>query len=155
MKSWTDKAAFVAKEILGQIGMELPRAVRSNGGTDPNGGASAAAAPHLHWMLQELAKGEMSPTKACRWLGYVQAILVWTRIYTLQEMKEVNQRAGDGVAPSHLSGYQDEWTRFTDNLAFVSADRACVLALLARAEDEKRTLTVRLARGTYFPDLDP
>lgn len=39
---------------------------------------------HLAWMLTEIAKDEMSPTKSNRWLGYVQGIM------TANKMLDVN-----------------------------------------------------------------
>ena len=32
--------------------------------------------PHLVWMLEEIEKGSMPMDKQCRWLGFVQGILI-------------------------------------------------------------------------------
>lgn len=46
--------------------------------------------PHLKYMLREMSYGQMSSTKACRWLGYVQAALVLYGITTLDDEKHRN-----------------------------------------------------------------
>ena len=45
---------------------------------------------HAKWMLEEIAKGEMSDDKANRWLGYAQCILVVTKLASLEEVKNIN-----------------------------------------------------------------
>lgn len=92
MKNWTQKAAAVATAILADLSDILPPPVRGSG----------VETTHLHWMLLELQKAEMSPTKACRWLGYAQALLVTRELATLDEMKMFNQRAGDGTGPAGM-----------------------------------------------------
>lgn len=48
---------------------------------------------HLDWMLGEIRFSGMSPTKACRWLGWVQACLCFAGCATLDELKSINLRA--------------------------------------------------------------
>lgn len=88
---WTKRAARAATQIItdhfNNSGFEVP-AVRGDG-TTPG---------HLHWMALELAKGQMSSTKACRWLGYLQAGLVFCGLSTLEFEKERNLASSDGVA---------------------------------------------------------
>lgn len=90
MKNWTQKAAAVATAILNGIGLALPPPARGDGRGEA----------HIHWMLLELQKAEMSPTKACRWLGYVQCYLVTNGVLNLDDAKVLNQRAGDGTLPA-------------------------------------------------------
>lgn len=48
---------------------------------------------HLLHMLREIAKSGMSPTKACRWLGWIQGSLYAEAIATLDELKAINLAA--------------------------------------------------------------
>lgn len=85
MKDWTERAAEAARSILadfGFIGIEsAPGDPRSLG--------------HLRYMAEELLKADMTPTKACRWLGYLQAGLIFHGWSDLDREKARNQRTGD------------------------------------------------------------
>ena len=48
---------------------------------------------HLLYMLDEIASGKMSPTKACRWLGWMQAAIHRDGKATLAELKAINKNA--------------------------------------------------------------
>lgn len=48
---------------------------------------------HLLDMLNSIVKGDMSPTKACRWLGWIQASLNEAGVATLEELKAINKAA--------------------------------------------------------------
>lgn len=50
---------------------------------------------HLFWMLNEIAKREMSSTKACRWLGWIQAAIRHANLATLEQIKAINKTASD------------------------------------------------------------
>jgi thioesterase domain-containing protein len=56
---------------------------------EPTGGA------HLVWMLEQIKPEKMSPTKACRWLGWIQAVLCERGAASLEELKAVNKAAAD------------------------------------------------------------
>lgn len=50
---------------------------------------------HLRWMAEELAAKRLdSETKACRWLGWLQAGLVWQGLSTLDAEKRRNLTTG-------------------------------------------------------------
>lgn len=52
---------------------------------------------HVAWMLDQIPG--MSPTKACRWLGWIQASLYVDGLATLDELKAINRSASaDGKA---------------------------------------------------------
>lgn len=91
MKNWTQRAKEVAQNILTEeFGPDKPSgwvySERSFDGMGHN---------HLRWMLEELAKGQMSPTKACRWLGFAQALMLIYGISSLDREKARNQASGD------------------------------------------------------------
>lgn len=48
---------------------------------------------HLLFMIDAVATGRMSPTKACRWLGWIQAALCLGGCATLDQLKEINLAA--------------------------------------------------------------
>lgn len=88
MKNWTERAAEAALAILAEHfegDKPVPPPARGNG----------TGLAHLHWMARELVKGDMSPTKACRWLGYLQAGLIHLGFSDLDAEKARNQRTGD------------------------------------------------------------
>jgi hypothetical protein len=58
-------------------------------------GRTHYARDHLTYMLNEICNRAMSPTKACRWLGWVQASLCFAGIATLDELKAINKAATD------------------------------------------------------------
>jgi len=41
--------------------------------------------PHMRWMLEELRSGRVTGTKAHRWLGFVQALMVMNDLITVAE----------------------------------------------------------------------
>lgn len=53
---------------------------------------SGLGANHIHFMLEEIAWGEMSEGKANRWLGYAQALMVYYNYSNLEKMKAINKR---------------------------------------------------------------
>jgi hypothetical protein len=48
---------------------------------------------HAFWMLQQICGGEVSDTKAHRWLGYAQALLVQDKYLSLDQCKIANALA--------------------------------------------------------------
>ena len=50
---------------------------------------------HATWMLKKISKGKMEETKAHRWLGYAQGVLVIYSVFTLEQMKKVNEKEKD------------------------------------------------------------
>ncbi len=59
---------------------------------------------HLKWMLEEVIGDTMSNTKASRWLGYVQGILLFKGIGDYDSMidiKNINKK-GESSVVSHL-----------------------------------------------------
>ena len=52
---------------------------------------------HLNYMLDTIAAG-MSDTKACRWLGWIQACVCWHGLATPEELKAINKAASDASA---------------------------------------------------------
>ena len=46
---------------------------------------------HLHYMLSKIVSGEISGTKAHRWLGYVQGVIVFSDGATLEQLKKLNK----------------------------------------------------------------
>lgn len=53
---------------------------------------------HLSEMIDKVTPGAMSATKACRWLGWIQASIVAAGAASLDTMKEINKAAS--CAPS-------------------------------------------------------
>lgn len=52
---------------------------------------------HAIWMLTGIVEGYIQHEKAHRWLGYAQAVLVQHDVISLEQCKEINERAsGDG-----------------------------------------------------------
>jgi len=45
---------------------------------------------HLHFMIDQIASGQVSGEKSHRWLGYLQGIIVAGGGATLEEMKKTN-----------------------------------------------------------------
>ena len=77
---WTERAARVAEELL-----------RTNlASCTPIRNESGEGIQHAAWMATELTKREMSPTKACRWLGYIQAVAISYGLSTLAKEKQRN-----------------------------------------------------------------
>lgn len=59
---------------------------------------------HLRWMLEEVVSDKMSDTKASRWLGYVQGILLFKGLGNYDrfvDIKNINIK-GDSDIVSHL-----------------------------------------------------
>lgn len=50
---------------------------------------------HLLAMLNAIRDGDFSPTKACRWLGWVQGALCSEGVMSLDECKAINKAASD------------------------------------------------------------
>jgi hypothetical protein len=50
---------------------------------------------HIIDMHVSIKTEEMSDTKLCRWLGWMQAAIVSWGIATLEDMKEINKRNAD------------------------------------------------------------
>lgn len=48
---------------------------------------------HLLWMLDQIRDAGFSPTKACRWLGWVQAMLNVRGVANLERLKAINLEA--------------------------------------------------------------
>lgn len=89
---WIERAAVAGREIAALLGDDCP-GVQCAGGNEVR---------HLCWMAQQLAEKRVgSETKACRWLGYLQAGLVFSGHSTLEAEKQRNLRSaalgGDGV----------------------------------------------------------
>lgn len=67
--------------------------------------ARAADAPgstgqkHLIMMLETVLQAAMSPTKACRWIGWVQGVLVSQGVATLEQMKDLNKEVESKFEP--------------------------------------------------------
>lgn len=53
---------------------------------------------HLIDMMRKIPS--LSPTKANRWLGWIQACICFYRVATLQDLKEINRKEADRAAPS-------------------------------------------------------
>lgn len=53
-------------------------------------GDRATESKHIAWMLDQIRDAGFSPTKACRWLGWVQAALYQAGI-PLEELKAINR----------------------------------------------------------------
>ena len=82
--TWIDRATWVSVMALGSIRAKHPDAAPER---DPEGKSIA----HLIFMAQTLARRELdSETKACRWLGYLQAGLVFHGLSDLETEKELN-----------------------------------------------------------------
>lgn len=48
---------------------------------------------HARWMLEGITKGYVQHEKGHRWLGYAQALLVFCKVTTLDQLKEINKTA--------------------------------------------------------------
>ena len=93
---------------------------------------------HLLHMLDTIKAG-MSPTKACRWLGWIQAAMCFGQIATLEELKAINRAASDAApsARSHTATtgaeereglYEKMW------MDFVSLQRGDARGVIAQVE---------------------
>lgn len=82
---WVYDAAEACRPFIGRAA--LSQEVREDG--------SSLGCEHLQQMLVKLRKREFSVTKACRWLGWIQAALVAHGVATLEEMKAINKSASD------------------------------------------------------------
>lgn len=51
---------------------------------------------HMIHMLDSIKKRTFSPTKACRWLGWIQGVLNEKHALTLDMAKAINKRASEG-----------------------------------------------------------
>lgn len=86
-KDWTVRAAEAAHGIILQH-------FDNDAWVVPAERGDGRSPSHLHWMALELVKAEMSPTKACRWLGYLQAGLIYNGVSTLKLEKLRNLETG-------------------------------------------------------------
>ena len=83
-QNWTSFAARAAAEILdGPLKGITPE-------RDPWGRSLS----HLAFMAHELTRADMSPTRACRWLGYLQCGLVFMCLSDLETEKKRNAQFG-------------------------------------------------------------
>jgi hypothetical protein len=79
VEGWIERAAVAASEIGGRLGNIKPQ--RDTG----------LELHHLKWMADELAAKRVgSATKCCRWLGWLQAGMVFHGLSTLDEEKRRN-----------------------------------------------------------------
>lgn len=58
---------------------------------------SMLAKTHLLEMLETMRKREMSVTKACRWLGWIQAGIYCYNGASLEQLKSINKAASDAA----------------------------------------------------------
>ncbi|GJD99892.1 hypothetical protein [Methylobacterium isbiliense] len=90
--TWIDRAAWVAAIALNTLRASHPDAVPER---DPQG----KSVEHLIFMAQTLARRELdSETKACRWLGYLQAGLVFHGLSDLEAEKELNIKSRSALS---------------------------------------------------------
>ncbi len=86
--NWIDRAHLCARGIIHDCfpGIELSR-------RDPLGRKIS----HFRWMASELYQRKLdSETKACRWLGYLQAGLIFHGLSTLEREKARNLASAEG-----------------------------------------------------------
>lgn len=62
---------------------------------DDDGAYCYGSRKHLTEMLDKIRDGDFSPTKACRWLGWVQACLYLSGWMSLDQAKEINRAANN------------------------------------------------------------
>lgn len=90
MTHWVFSAARAHREYVRKM-PGVPYA--SSAYTDPT------MRPHLLEMLDKIEEGGldggMTATKACRWLGWIQACLVVQGVMTLDEAKAINKQASE------------------------------------------------------------
>ena len=67
-------------------------------------GSNEVSRPHLRYMLGELRLRRMSATKACRWLGWIQAAIYADGSATLEQLKAINKAASDAAIDRALKG---------------------------------------------------
>lgn len=77
--------ALAARLTLQRVNPEL----QENAHPHPAGDGSR----HMVYMLQEVAKGDMSAGKANRWLGWAQCLAMIYGHLMLEQCKEINRRA--------------------------------------------------------------
>lgn len=83
---WIERAAWVARDMLRYELADVPSE------------RDARGPKHLKWMAEQLAaKAHRSPTKACRWLGYLQGALVTLGYSTLEHEKARNKRSEEAA----------------------------------------------------------
>lgn len=94
--SWIKRAAHCARELIEGPLRDVP----------PQEDCPATSLAHVSWMAHELAKGDFeSATKACRWLGFVQAIVIARDRSTLEDEKVRNLRSRTAVSePENAHG---------------------------------------------------
>ncbi|WVW77473.1 hypothetical protein Bhz59_00087 [Stenotrophomonas phage vB_SmaS_Bhz59] len=150
MKNWTERAAEAALAILAEHfegDKPVPPPARGNG----------TGLAHLHWMARELAKGDMSPTKACRWLGYLQAGLIHLGFSDLDTEKMRNQRTGDRELgePFLTPELEAKLADFLRLRATQSNDPDEARALMRALDHRRRNYTVRVrGPGLIYMELD-
>jgi len=93
-RNWIDRSAWIAEQMYPRIAARsgYPNIARADA-SDPT---ASLEAPHMLYMcLQLVAKGLGSETKACRWLGWLQAAAAAKGYYTLQELTLLNMASGN------------------------------------------------------------
>lgn len=66
-------------------------------GMDASSGLKYETREHLTYMIDQIRDAGFSPTKACRWLGWVQACLYCNGTMPLLEAKEINREAANAA----------------------------------------------------------
>ncbi|GBU16826.1 MULTISPECIES: hypothetical protein [Methylobacterium] len=101
--NWIDRAAYCATEILKRLDHHFPDKPAFRGEGDHDG----LSPGHLKFLAVSLVRRELnSETKACRWLGWLQAGAVLHGITTLEDMKELNLASGEIVPRMFDTGFQ-------------------------------------------------
>jgi len=89
---WVNRAARCAEAMMNQSGL-----LANVPATRDDEGKGLA---HLRWMTEQLASRSIeSPTKACRWLGYIQAMLISRGMSTLDAEKRRNLLSAAAPSP--------------------------------------------------------
>lgn len=90
--NWVDRSAWIAGQLATIIRTNptypYPGQPRR---ADPNNPDASLSPAHLLYMATVLEGRELdSETKACRWLGWLQAGMVRYRMATLEDMRQLN-----------------------------------------------------------------
>lgn len=140
MKDWTERAAEAAQEIINDCYLRGVAPVQNSLGEGPE---------HLHWMCRELLKREMSPTKACRWLGYLQGQLILMGLSSLDAEKARNQRTGTMVPPSAAEAKAAAQTSL---VAAALAPPSVTLSITVEEDGKPKTFALEAVNVRYAAD---
>lgn len=90
--NWTERCAWIGDKLANRL-RDVGHVTAAR--ADPRGQYGSLSPAHLLFMAETLGRQELgSETKACRWLGWLQAGMVNLGMLTLEDMKQMNLMSG-------------------------------------------------------------